>query len=77
MCGMQGKLIFGAILLVGLTPAAMAAEQTKRPACDKSYHNPQSRDRPQQGQPQRDKTTECRTPRNIPPVVDPTPWFLL
>ena len=74
---MQGKLIFGAILLAGLTPSAMAAEQNKRPTCDKASHNQQVRERPQQGQSQRDKTSECRTPRNIPPVVDPTPWFLL
>ena len=74
---MQGKLIFGAILLAGLTPPAFAGEQVKRPACGKVDQNQQARERLRQGQPQRDKTPECRTPRNIPPVFDPTPWFLL
>lgn len=74
---MQGKLIFGAILLAGVTPPAFAGEQAKRPTCGKADHNQQDRDRPQQGQSPRDKAPECRTPSNIPPVVDPTPWFLL
>ena len=74
---MQGKLIIGAILLAGLTPSAFAAEQVKRPTCDKLDQNQPARERTQQGQQQRNKVPECRTPRTIPPVVDPTPWFLL
>jgi len=74
---MQGKLIFAAILMAGLTAPAFAAEQAKRPTCGKADQNQQSRERPQQGQQPRDKAPECRTPRSIPPVVDPTPWFLL
>ena len=73
---MQGKLILGAILLAGFTPAANAAEQLKRPTCSKADRQ-QAHQRPQQAQPQREKSQECRVPRNIPPVVDPTPYFLL
>ena len=73
---MQGKLIFGAILLAGLTPAAFAGEPIKRRTCGKT-DQPQPQQRPQQAQQQREKTQECRIPRVIPPVVDPTPFFLL
>jgi len=74
---MQGKLIIGTLLFAGLTAPAMAGEQLKRPICDKADNSQQARERSQQAQPPRDKAPECRTPRNIPPVVDPTPWFLL
>ena len=74
---MQGKLLFGAILLAGLTPAANAAEQMKRSTCGKADQSQQSQRRPQQAQQQREKAQECRIPRNIPPVVDPTPYFIL
>ena len=77
MGDMQGKLIFGAILLAGLTPAAIAGEPVKRPACSKAEQNQQAQQRQQQAQQQREKTQECRIPRVIPPVVDPTPFFLL
>ena len=74
---MQGKLIIGTLLFAGLTAPAMAGEQLKRPICDKADNSQQGRERPQQAQPQREKAPQCRVPRNIPPVVDPTPWFLL
>jgi hypothetical protein len=74
---MQGKLIIGAILLGGLTSAAHAANQVKRPSCEKAEPAQQAQQRPQQAQPQREKNLDCRIPRNIPPVVDPTPSFLL
>jgi hypothetical protein len=73
---MQGKLIIGAMLLGGLTPAAHAANQVKRPNCEK-VEPTQPQQRPQQGQAQREKAQDCRVPRNIPPIVDPTPSFLL
>ena len=74
---MPGKLIIGAILLGGIVPAAHAADQVKRPSCEKVDSAQQAQQRPQQGQPQREKTPDCRIPRAIPPVVDPTPSFLL
>ena len=73
---MQGKLIIGAILLAGLTPAAIAGEPVKRPTCGKTEAQ-QPQQRPQQAQQQREKVQECRIPRVIPPIVDPTPFFLL
>jgi hypothetical protein len=74
---MQGKLIIGAILLGGLTPVAHAAEQLKRPTCEKVEPAQQVQQRQQPAQPQREKAQDCRIPRNIPPVIDPTPSFLL
>ena len=74
---MQGKLIIGAILLGGLTPAAHAADQVKRPSCGKVEPAQQAQQRPQQAQPQREKAQDCKVQRSIPPIVDPTPSFLL
>lgn len=74
---MQGKLIFGAILLAGLASPAFAGEPVKRPACSKAEQNQQAQQRQQQTQQQRERAQECRIPRVIPPVVDPTPFFLL
>ena len=71
---MQGKLIIGMVALAALTPTpAIAGEVAKRPTCQKA-EQPQTA---QQRQQQRLKEQECRAPRAIPPVVDPTPLFLL
>ena len=70
---MQGKLIFGATLMAVLSPA-YAGEPVKRPVCTKEQPQQQ---RQQQPQLQRAKAQECRATKAIPPVVDPTPWFLL
>ena len=72
---MKGGLISIAIAIVMLAPsAAVAAETTRRPVCPKV--EPQ-RTPAQQQQPQRTRAPECRTTRIVPPVVDPTPFFLL
>ena len=72
---MKGGLISIAIAIVMLAPsAAVAAETTRRPVCPKV--EPQ-RALAQQQQPQRARAPECRTTRIVPPVVDPTPFFLL
>ena len=73
---MQGGLISIAIAISALAPSvAFAAEATRRPVCPKV--EPQRA--PNQAQPQqpRTRTPECRTTRSIPPLVDPTPFFLL
>ena len=70
---MQGKLIIGMIALVALPATAIAGEPAKRPPCQK-LEQPQSA---QQRAQQRVREQECRAPRAIPPVVDPTPLFLL
>jgi hypothetical protein len=76
---MQGKLILGLIGLAAMLPApAFAGEAIKRQTCAKSDEQPQARTQQrQQSQQQRSKTPDCRTTRTIPPVVDPTPYFLL
>lgn len=70
---MQGKLILGMIALVASPAAAIAGEPAKRPVCQKA-EQPQSA---QQRAQQRLREQECRAARVIPPIVDPTPLFLL
>jgi hypothetical protein len=75
---MQGRMIFGLTILSALAPAeAMAAEiVAKRQGC--RIEQPQQQARaPQQQQQQRGRLWDCREKRTIPPVVDPTPIFLL
>ena len=77
---MQGRLIFSLAILSAMAPAeAMAAEviTTKRQGC--RVEQPQQRQQQAQVQQrqQRARVQECREKRTIPPVVDPTPFFLL
>ena len=74
---MQGRIIFYAILVVGFTPtAALAGETIKRLPCAKDQVQ-QSQQRPPAKEPQqRNKRQDCPVVR-IPPIVDPTPIFLL
>lgn len=72
---MQGRFIIGAIALAAFgSSGAIAAEPVKRWACNKT-EQPQQRQQP--AQPQRAKPQGCSVQRMIPPVVDPTPTFLL
>jgi len=77
---MQGRLIFGAVMMAALVPSeAMAAELGRRQGC--RVEQPQSRQKQTQGQQeqqqQRARIQDCREKRTIPPVVDPTPVYLL
>lgn len=75
---MQGKLISLAILGAALAPsAAVAGETIKRQICTKAEQASPVQQRQQQQQLQQRKTPECRVQKIIPPVVDPTPYFLL
>jgi hypothetical protein len=74
---MQGHFIIGAIAFAALgSPAAFAGEPVKRVACPK-VEQPQQRQQQQVPQPQRAKPQGCPVQGAIPPVVDPTPTFLL
>lgn len=78
---MQGRTIFLSILIAGLSPTvALAGETAKRVPCSKEQaqqgqQRPQARE--QTLQQQRAKRQGCPVARPIPPVVDPTPIFLL
>jgi len=73
---MQGRLIIGAIALASFgCSAAVAGEPVRRSTCQKA-EQPQQRPQPVQ-QPQRAKPQGCPVQRTVPPVVDPTPVFLL
>ena len=76
---MQGKLIFVALLASAMTPTvARAGDTIKRQTCTKADEQTQTRVQPREkSQQQRTRTPECKPTRNIPPVVDPTPFFLL
>ena len=74
-------MIIYSILIAGLSPTAtLAAETIKRMPCIKEQTQ-QARQRQQvkeQEQPQqRSKRHGCPVVRTIPPVVDPTPVFVL
>ena len=71
---MQGKLIIGVVALA-VSTAAVAAEPPKRIVCAKDQTQQQRQQQPPQQQ--RSKAPECRATKAIPPVVDPSPWFLL
>jgi hypothetical protein len=72
---MQGRLIIGAIAMAVIGPsAALAGEPVRRTTCQKAE---QPQPRPQQAQQQRTKPQGCPVQRTVPPVVDPTPVFLL
>ncbi len=69
MCGMQGKLAIAIALAAFGSSAALAGESLRRLTCPKT-------EQPQQQQ-QRVRQQGCPVIRSIPPVVDPTPFFLL
>ena len=72
---MQGGLISIAVLAAALAPsAAFAGEVSRRQVCQKIEPRAPT---PPQIQQQRARAPECRTTRTVPPVVDPTPFFLL
>ena len=73
---MQGRLIIGVIAIATFgCSAAVAGEPVRRTACQKA-EQPQQRQQQVQ-QPQRTKPQGCPVTRTVPPVVDPTPTFLL
>ena len=76
---MQGKLIFVALLASAMTPTvARAGDTIKRQTCAKADEQTQTRvQQREKSQQQRTKTPDCKPSRSIPPVVDPTPFFLL
>ena len=82
MGGMQGRTIIYSILIAGLSPTAtLAADTIKRMPCVKEQAQ-QARQRQQvkdqePQQQQRTKRQGCPVVRTIPPVVDPTPVYVL
>jgi hypothetical protein len=80
---MQGNFIIGAVLVTVLGPsAALAADLPLRQSCAKGEPVQQVQQAPQRQQtspqqPLRAKRQGCPITRSVPPVVDPTPTFLL
>jgi hypothetical protein len=76
---MQGRTIIFSILIAGLSPtAALAGETIKRLPCAKEQgEQAQQRQQAKEQQQPRTKRQGCPVERTIPPVVDPTPVFLL
>jgi hypothetical protein len=71
---MQGKLIIAIAGLSVWTAPAIAVEQPRRPSCTKAEAQRQQQAKQA---PQRVRSQLCRLNRTVPPVVDPTPMFLL
>jgi len=77
VASMQGRTIFYSILIAGLSPtAALAGETIKRLPCAKEQAQPAQQRQQAKDQQQRAKRQDCPVVR-IPPVVDPTPVYLL
>ena len=75
---MQGRTIFYSILIAGLSPTtALAGETIKRLPCAKEQGQQVQQRQQAKEQQQRSKRQGCSVVRTIPPVVDPTPVFLL
>ncbi len=77
---MQGRLIFTMTMMSALVPAeAMAADAARRQGCRVEQQQPRQKQvrNEQSQQQQRVRHSDCREKRSIPPVVDPTPIFLL
>jgi hypothetical protein len=73
---MQGKILIAFMLSTLGSTAALAGEPPKRQGCQR-IEQPQQRLSAAQLQQQRLRAQECRQQRTSPPVVDPTPFFLL
>lgn len=75
---MQGKLIIAATLVALFPSATLAAETVRRQGCKIEQQQRQQQQNQSQQQPQqRMRVQDCRLQKPIPPVVDPTPWFVL
>jgi hypothetical protein len=72
---MQGKLIIVMALTAFGSSAALAAETVRRQGC--KIEQSQQRQQQAKSEQQRIRAQECRQQKPIPPVVDPTPWFVL
>ena len=72
-------MIFSLAILSAMVPAeAMAAEiVAKRQGCRIEQPQQRQQQAQTQQQQQRARVQDCREKRTIPPVVDPTPLFLL
>jgi hypothetical protein len=73
---MQGKFLVAFVLSTFGSTTALAGEPPKRQGCPR-IEQPQQRQPAAQTPQQRARAQECRQQRTIPPVVDPTPFFLL
>jgi hypothetical protein len=76
---MQGKLVIAVILAALGADAAICGETLRRQPCQKMQ---QAQQRLQQSQPpqqpqRKQQPQGCVITRTIPPVVDPTPVYLL
>lgn len=79
MGNMQGKMLIAIALAALGADGALAGESIRRQPCPKGEPAQQQRQQQaQQQQPQqRARPQGCPVQRTIPPVVDPTPLFLL
>ena len=79
---MQGKLVIAIALAAFGSTAALAGDSIKRITCPRGEQQVQQRKQvqqqaPQQQQQPRARSQGCPVYKSIPPLVDPTPIFLL
>ncbi|HVF37500.1 MAG TPA: hypothetical protein VNA29_06115 [Sphingomicrobium sp.] len=74
---MQGRHFITFIAIAAMAPSvALAADPVRKQRCPREQAQQQ---RPQAAQPQQQRVRSqgCPITRSLPPVVDPTPMFLL
>lgn len=76
---MQAKLAIAIVLAAFGADAAICGESVRRQPCPKAEQSQQRQQQQAQQQQQRKQPQPqgCAVTRTIPPVVDPTPVFLL
>ena len=75
---MQGRIIIGALALSLVGTPALAGEVAKRITCPKIEQSQQRQQQlKEQQQQQRARSQGCVVQRQIPPVVDPSPYYFL
>ncbi len=79
MGDMQGKVAIAVVLAAFGADAAICGESVRRQPCPKVEQSQQRQQQQSQQQAQRkpQQPQGCVVTRTIPPVVDPTPVFLL
>lgn len=74
---MQGKVAIAIVLAAFGADAAICGESVRRQPCPKVEQAQQRQQQPQQQSHRKQQPQGCVITRTIPPVVDPTPVFLL
>ena len=74
---MQGRHFFTFIAIAALAQTAALAGEVRKPCPREQAQQQPQRQQANQAQQQRARSQGCPVYRNVPPIVDPTPLFIL